>query len=181
LPPPPPRYQAFFFLPLLSFYWLSSVFNTQLLDLNQRGSAQIMDWSNDYTKRRIPVSLLLRALYIGMNIVNPFFHHSPATALYHIWIMSTVESLFLSGLFSLSHNFEGADRYPVDHFEKTGEQVCWMKAQVSPSASEAAYQGGGSMMTYKTSCPVTIMRVAGSATSALRKPQNVKRVRNDEA
>ncbi|GMI38686.1 hypothetical protein TeGR_g530 [Tetraparma gracilis] len=133
-------YQAFFFLPLLSFYWLSSVFNTQVLDLNQRGSAQIMDWSNDYTKRRIPVSLLLRALYIGMNIVNPFFHHSPATALYHIWIMSTVESLFLSGLFSLSHNFEGADRYPVDHFEKTGEQVCWMKAQVSPSASEAAYQ-----------------------------------------
>jgi hypothetical protein len=39
----------------------------------------------------------------------------------------------------------------------------------------------GSMMTYKTGrCP-TIMRVAGSATSAMRKPQIVKRVRNDEA
>jgi hypothetical protein len=29
----------------------------------------------------------------------------------------------------------------------------------------------GSMMTYKTSSTLTIMRVAGSATSAMRKPQ----------
>jgi CCR4-NOT transcription complex subunit 1 len=47
--------------------------------------------------------------------------------------------------------------------------------------SEAAYQGGGSMMTHKTAYPGTIMRVAGSATSAMRKPQMPKRVRNDEA
>jgi hypothetical protein len=40
---------------------------------------------------------------------------------------------------------------------------------------------GGSMMTYKTRRGQTIMRVAGSATSAMRKPQIVKRVRNDEA
>ena len=39
----------------------------------------------------------------------------------------------------------------------------------------------GSMMTYKTARSVTIMRVAGSATSAMRKPQKRKRVRNDEA
>jgi hypothetical protein len=39
----------------------------------------------------------------------------------------------------------------------------------------------GSMMTYKTCGTPTIMRVAGSATSAMRKPQNDKRVRNDEA
>jgi predicted membrane chloride channel (bestrophin family) len=41
--------------------------------------------------------------------------------------------------------------------------------------------GGGSMMTYKTDVRATIMRVAGSATSAMRKPQTTKRVRNDEA
>jgi vesicle coat complex subunit len=39
----------------------------------------------------------------------------------------------------------------------------------------------GSMMTYKTPSRRTIMRVAGSATSAMRKPQILKRVRNDEA
>jgi hypothetical protein len=49
------------------------------------------------------------------------------------------------------------------------------------AASGAAYQGGGSMMTYKTTVCSTIMRVAGSATSAMRKPQTEKRVRNDEA
>ena len=76
------------------------------------------------------MSLLLRALYIGMNIVNPFFHHSPATALYHIWIMSTVESLFLSGLFSLSHNFEGADRDPtMEARGKDGKPVDWFKVR----------------------------------------------------
>jgi hypothetical protein len=37
------------------------------------------------------------------------------------------------------------------------------------------------MMTYKTRSTSTIMRVAGSATSAMRKPQTIKRVRNDEA
>jgi hypothetical protein len=39
----------------------------------------------------------------------------------------------------------------------------------------------GSMMTYKTCRRYTMMRVAGSATSAMRKPQKLKRVRNDEA
>jgi hypothetical protein len=39
----------------------------------------------------------------------------------------------------------------------------------------------GSMMTYKTHTGHTIMRVAGSATSAMRKSQIDSRVRNDEA
>jgi ATP-dependent DNA helicase HFM1/MER3 len=51
-----------------------------------------------------------------------------------------------------------------------------------PTASHEHVQGvAGSMMTYKTTSACTIMRVAGSATSAMRKPQILKRVRNDEA
>jgi hypothetical protein len=46
---------------------------------------------------------------------------------------------------------------------------------------EGGCKARGSMMTYKTRGRSTIMRVAGSATSAMRKPQTVKRVRNDEA
>jgi hypothetical protein len=41
--------------------------------------------------------------------------------------------------------------------------------------------GGFAMMTYKTGRCLTKMRVAGSATSAMRKPQMQNRVRNDEA
>jgi uncharacterized membrane protein YheB (UPF0754 family) len=53
--------------------------------------------------------------------------------------------------------------------------------KVRPERSGGAGRSRGSMMTYKTRGCSTIMRVAGSATSAMRKPQNGKRVRNDEA
>jgi hypothetical protein len=63
----------------------------------------------------------------------------------------------------------------------SGVRAVFGETCVAERASEAAYQGGGSMMTYKTGTGHTIMRVAGSATSAMRKPQSLKRVRNDEA
>jgi magnesium-transporting ATPase (P-type) len=61
------------------------------------------------------------------------------------------------------------------------EELAGGKKKVRARASGAVYQGGGSMMTYKTPRAHTIMRVAGSATSAMRKPQKHKRVRNDKA
>jgi hypothetical protein len=66
------------------------------------------------------------------------------------------------------------------HEHEQDEAVEKAKRKVSGgrSASEAAYQGGDSMMTYKTRTGCTIMRVAGSATSAMRKPHINKRVRN---
>ena len=136
------KFQALFFLPVLSFYWLSSVFNPQILDLNQRGTAETMNWNNDYIKGRRFISVALRAAYIAMNVVAPFVHNEPGAALYHIWIMATVESIFLSGLFSLSHNFEGADRYPIDEFRETGETVCWFKAQVETSSTYGSFISG---------------------------------------
>mmetsp|Transcript_16475 Transcript_16475/g.33970 ORF Transcript_16475/g.33970 Transcript_16475/m.33970 type:complete len:461 (-) Transcript_16475:98-1480(-) len=136
------KFQALFFLPLLSFYWLSSVFNPQLLDLQQAGTKETMNWTNDYIKSRIPPGLILRVIYCAMNVVSPFFRHSPGTALFHIWIMSTVESLALSGLFSLSHNFEGADRDPTVPYRKSKEQVDWFKAQVETSSTYGSFISG---------------------------------------
>jgi len=136
------KFQAFFFLPVLSFYWLSSVFNPQLFDLEQRGTRETMNWNNPYVKSRIAIGLILRAIYVSMNIVSPFFYHSAGTAIYHIWIMSTAESLVLSGLFSLSHNFEGADRDPTTQYRKTKEQVDWFKAQVETSSTYGSFIAG---------------------------------------
>jgi short-subunit dehydrogenase len=56
-----------------------------------------------------------------------------------------------------------------------------MTGEFGAGASGASTRRRGSMMTYKTPGDGTIMRVAGSATSAMRKPQRRKRVRNDEA
>jgi fatty acid desaturase (delta-4 desaturase) len=136
------RYQAFFFLPLLSFYWLSSVFNPQLLDMQHAGTKGFMNWRNEYLKSKIPVSLACRAIYLMMTVVAPFYHHHWQTAVYHIWIMSTVESLALSGLFSLSHNFELVDRDPTLPHRKTGETVCWAKSQVETSSTYGSFIAG---------------------------------------
>jgi cullin-4 len=64
--------------------------------------------------------------------------------------------------------------------EKTLDKVLVLFRCVRASGAGTKSRGG-SMMTYKTTSPLTIMRVAGSATSDMRKPQILKRVRNDEA
>ena len=67
----------------------------------------------------------MRATYLGLYCVTPFVHHSFLTALFHVWLMSCVESLTLAIPFALSHNFQDAERHPV----KNGK-VCWYKSQV---------------------------------------------------
>ena len=136
------RFQAIFFLPVLSFYWLSSIFNPQILDLNQRGTMHVMDWDNRFIKSKIPIGVILRVIYLLLNVVSPFYHHRWPTALYHIWLMSTAESLALSGLFSLSHNFEESDRDPTGIYVKNKEPVCWFKSQVETSSTYGAFISG---------------------------------------
>jgi len=138
------KFQAIFFLPVLSFYWVSSVFNPQVIDLNHRGTMETMNWGNSYVASKRPVTIALRLLYILMNVVSPFVHHSaaPLTALFHIWLMSVTESLMLSVLFSLSHNFEHVDRDPTKLYKETGKKVCWFKAQVETSSTYGGFIAG---------------------------------------
>jgi DNA repair protein REV1 len=78
-------------------------------------------------------------------------------------------------------------KYDFDAYEKVSEVLEAALAgngaqyeQVRGERSERK-QRTGSMMTYINRRLFTIMRVAGSATSAMRKPQSSKRVRNDAA
>lgn len=137
------RFQAFFFLPVLSGYWLSSIFNPQILDLQQRGALSIgMKMDNDFIKSRRKFAIALRLLYIYTNIVTPFTHTDPWTAFGQIMVMGAAESLCLSVLFSLSHNFENADRDPTEPYKKTGEPVCWFKSQVETSCTYGGFISG---------------------------------------
>ena len=130
------KYQGFYFLPMLSFYWLSEVFNPQILDLRQRGASSIgIKLDNDFIKRRRKYAIAIRALYIYMNVITPFLYHDVPTALLHIYVLGAVESLSLATLFSLSHNFENSDRDPTAEFRKTGKPVCWFKAQAETSST----------------------------------------------
>jgi len=137
------KYQGFFFLPILSFYWLSSVFNVQILDLKQRGAQSVgIRMENDFIKKRRKYAIAIRALYIYMNCVTPFFFKSPLSAIGLILLMGAAESLTLSTLFSLSHNFEDADRDPTKPFRDNGELVCWYKGQAETSSTYGGFISG---------------------------------------
>jgi len=138
------KFQGAYFMLVLSFYWASSVFNPQIIDLKQRGAEFVgIKMENDYIEDRKPLSHFIRLLYIFMNCVTPFLHHGLClSALGHIWLMGTVESLFLSTLFACSHNFELVDRDPTKSFRETGEPVCWYKSQVETSSTYGSFIAG---------------------------------------
>jgi fatty acid desaturase len=56
--------------------------------------------------------------------------------------MGIAGSLALGLLFTLSHNFENADRDPTKSVRETGEPVCWFKAQVQTSSTYGGILAG---------------------------------------
>lgn len=138
------NFQAFFYLPVLAGYWLSAVFNPQILDLRQRGALSVgINMESDFTKSRRKYAIALRLLYIFTNIVMPFVKGGVTWEIFgHIMMMGIAESLGLGLLFSLSHNFENADRDPTKHYRETGEQVCWYKSQVETSSTYGGFIAG---------------------------------------
>jgi len=138
------KFQGFFFLPLLSFYWLSSVFNTQVLDLKQRGAYSVgIVMENDFIKSRRKYAVAIRLLYIYWNIVCPFLRNGLTwTTLAQVLFMGISESLTLASLFALSHNFEDSDRDPTKPVRETGEPVCWFKSQVETSSTYGSFTAG---------------------------------------
>jgi len=137
------RFQAFFYLVVLAGYWVSSVFNPEIMTLQQAGAQGVgFKMESDYIKDRRKYGIALRLLYIYVNVIVPFQFHSPLTAAFHITIMAISESLTLAVLFSLSHNFVHADRDPTKDARTSGEPVCWFKSQVETSCTYGGFIAG---------------------------------------
>jgi len=141
------RFQVLFYLPVLAGYWISAVFNPQVLDLRQRGALQVgIQMENEHVVSSRKYAIALRLLYIYVNVVTPLqFHCQEGQYLLRIGqilAMGAVESLALAVLFSLSHNFENADRDPTSPHRKSGEPVCWFKAQVETSCTYGGFISG---------------------------------------
>jgi len=138
------NYQAFFFLPVLSFYWLSMILNPQVATLEHGGAASVgLRMDNDFIKSRRSWAIAIRAFYVYINIIKPIQFAGMGnlgTTILQILTMGASESLTLAVLFSLSHNFENVERDPVDtHKKGDGKPVCWFKSQVETSST---YGGG---------------------------------------
>jgi fatty acid desaturase (delta-4 desaturase) len=138
------RFQVLFFLPVLAGYWVSSVFHPQVFDLKQRGAAFVgMKMDSDYVKSRRKYAFVLRVLYIFVHVVAPLVKSFRKETFAHILLMGVAESLALSVLFSLSHNFEHADRDPTQVLKKkSDEPVDWFKSQVETSCTYGGYVSG---------------------------------------
>ena len=138
------RMQVYFYLPILAGYWISSIFNPQIVDLRQRGALDAgIQMESPHIKKSRKYALGLRVLYIVTNIVMPLLHQGVRLPVFaNIMLLGAAESLALAVLFSLSHNFENADRNPTKAAQDSGEPVCWFKAQVETSCTYGGFISG---------------------------------------
>ena len=138
------KFQAFYYLFVLAGYWLSSVFNVQVLDLKQRGAQEVgIRMESDHVKSRRKYAIFLRLLYIYTNIVAPIQNQGFSwTLISQILVMGVSSSLTLATLFALSHNFESCDRDPTYEARNGGDQVCWFKTQVETSCTYGGFVSG---------------------------------------
>ena len=75
-------FQHLLLLPVLSFYWITSVLNPQILTLTHASSAtkHALTMDNDYFICSRPIAYAIRAFYIFVIMVMPFAHAQPLTA-----------------------------------------------------------------------------------------------------
>lgn len=139
------KYQMYYYSPVLAMYWFSSVFNTEVFQLQQGGAKSVgIKMESDYVKKSRKFAVGLRVLYIYCNVIAPFRveGQTPFQCFWLIMLMGAAESLLLACLFSLSHNFENCDRDPTLGHKQTGEPVCWFKSQVEASCTYGSFISG---------------------------------------
>ena len=133
------KFQAVYATLLMSAYWLASVTNTEVWTLQHSGAAKVgIRMENNYVKACCKYAVALRILYIYVNIIVPFQRAPFLTAFGHVMLMGVAGSLVLAILFSMSHNFEGAERNPT----KEDGPVCWFKSQVETSCTYGGFVSG---------------------------------------
>ena len=122
---------------VLSLYWVSMVFNPQVLDLRHAGAEYVgIRMQNEYIVRRRKYAIALRAWYLYLNVFRPLANNGCTLhTVGIILLMGASESLVLAVLFSLSHNFEHSERDPTSGHRTTGEPVCWFRSQVESSST----------------------------------------------
>lgn len=139
------NFQGFYYILVLAGYWLSSVFNTQILTLQQAGAKEVgIKMNSPYVLKSRKYAIALRILYIYTNVVAPFvtIQGFSWNVLGHILTMGASSSLTLAILFALSHNFENADRDPTYDVRHGGDQICWFKSQVETSSTYGGFISG---------------------------------------
>mmetsp|Transcript_24824 Transcript_24824/g.43546 ORF Transcript_24824/g.43546 Transcript_24824/m.43546 type:complete len:466 (-) Transcript_24824:56-1453(-) len=137
-------FQALYFVFILSGYWLSAVFDFPMIFyLQDRGALKVgIRLDNEWINSRRKYAVSLRILYYVLNIGFPLYNDFSWRTVAHINVMGIAGSLALGLLFTLSHNFENAERDPTKPVRETGEPVCWFKCQVETSSTYGGFISG---------------------------------------
>ncbi|KAG7347050.1 fatty acid desaturase [Nitzschia inconspicua] len=137
-------FQAFYFVLVLAGYWISSVVDFPMIyNLQDRGTLEVgIRLDNDWIQSKRKYGFGLRLLYLFCNVVVPLYNNFSLVTLAQINVMGISGSLTLGLLFTLSHNFDGADRDPTKPVRETGEPVCWFKSQVETSSTYGGFVAG---------------------------------------
>ena len=130
-------YQAFYIIFVLAGYWLSAAFNLgEVWDLQDRGARHVgIKLDNAWIASRAKYAFSIRLLHLLTNVGIPLYKNFSWTTFWQIQVLGIAGSLSLGMLFTLSHNFENAERDPTKSVRETGEPVCWFKAQVETSST----------------------------------------------
>lgn len=136
--------QAFYFVVILAGYWMSSVVDFPMIyNLQDRGTLEVgIRLDNDWIQSKRKFGFGVRLLYLFCNVVIPLYNDFSLTTFAHVNVMGIAGSVTLGLLFTLSHNFDGADRDPTKSVRETGEAVCWFKSQVETSSTYGGFIAG---------------------------------------
>ena len=108
----------------------------EVYDVQDRGALNVgVKLNNPWIATRGKYALPLRVLHLMTNVIVPLLLNPSWSTFMHINVLGVAGSLALGLLFTLSHNFEDADRDPTVQARKSGEPVCWFKAQVETSST----------------------------------------------
>jgi acyl-lipid (7-3)-desaturase (Delta-4 desaturase) len=159
------RFQTAYLFFILALYWLAEVWNPNVWFAQKNVVVGVRDDIDDQSKasgfwhRQRRNTVQLRIIYIAIHFGVPIYYHGVVIGLSHCLILGATGSLLLAGLFTLSHNFVGANRHPrrlpstETAEDNDGESLnkkalpCWYRLQVETSCTYggryAGYLTGG--------------------------------------
>jgi fatty acid desaturase len=135
--------QALYILPLVSLYWLATVFNPEVVVLKEHTAVLAgINLDNDYFRARRKYAVLVRLLYIYVYIVRVFINNG--------FTWDTCGKIILHGCLGsmvvakalFNHNFDESNRVNYNEKEENGELQDWYKKQAESASTYGGYISG---------------------------------------
>eukprot|EP00945_MAST-04E_sp_MAST-4E-sp1_P000752 g752.t1 len=133
---PATSYQDYLVYAVLGMYGPSVIYNPYVYTMKHSDRIPESVSTGEFFTKQKPLAVALRAFYFFRIVVAPWYLNN-TNLFMAFFLVNFVTGVFLTGLFVVSHNFEGSDRDPLDLKGKnaSNKPVCWYKAQAETSCT----------------------------------------------